>query len=143
MKTVSWKAVIVASLFDIIASQLFALLGVTIVLLAIFGNHAAPLDAERVNALLRESVSLRAGLIVIGAAVSIVAGYLAAWIAKRGALVNGGLSSVLCVALGLYGVLFGATSRPYWLSILELPITPLLGVLGGYLYFRRMAPAQS
>ena len=81
---------------------------------------------------------------IVGAMFSILGGYIGAYIAKHDELLNGALSSFLCVLFGIYGLVTG--SHPAYLIVLEilaLIISPLLGMLGGYLRLRQKSRKQT
>ncbi len=74
---------------------------------------------------------------------SVLGGYIGALIAKHDELLNGALSSFLCVLSGVYALFTG--SHPVYLILLEilaLIISPLLGMLGGYLRFKQKSRKQ-
>lgn len=80
---------------------------------------------------------------IVGAMFSILGGYIGAYIAKHDELLNGALSSFLCVLSGIYGLFTG--SHPIYLILLEilaLIISPLLGMLGGYLRLKQKSRKQ-
>lgn len=64
---------------------------------------------------------------------SIIAGYLAAFIAKHDELINGLLSSFLCVILGIYGIFKGTSNSSLIVQFLGLFISPFFGIVGGYI----------
>jgi len=65
--------------------------------------------------------------------------YVSARIAKHDEVLNGGLSSILCVASGVYAVINVSPAAPLWLHLVYLPLSPALGALGGYLRSRQNA----
>jgi hypothetical protein len=133
MSSISIKAVLIAGLFDVVISLV---VGTIVVLMS-----AALSGGETADDLARfvDSTSARVLSFVIGSAVSVIAGYMAATIARRGELINGALSSVFCVAAGIYAELAGLSSTPVALSIGGLLLSPLLGALGGYVRLRQLA----
>jgi hypothetical protein len=104
------------------------------------GGGGVP-DAGQVRLTLENSVLFKVGGWVIGGLMSIAAGYVAAAIAKRSELLNGALSSILCVALGLYALLFGAAGHSPWMGALDLVLAPLLAMLGGYVRVKQRGAA--
>jgi CHASE2 domain-containing sensor protein len=80
---------------------------------------------------------LFASQLLLGSACSVLGGYVAARIARRNELLNGGLSSFLCIGFGIQALYAGKSLLPLWLNVLWLPITPALAVLGGYICLRR------
>lgn len=80
---------------------------------------------------------------IVGALFSILGGYIGAYIAKHDELLNGALSSFLCVLSGIYGLMTG--SYPVYLVLLEilaLIISPLLAMFGGYLRLKQKSRKQ-
>ena len=75
--------------------------------------------------------------ILIGLACSALGGFVAARIAKHDELLNGALSSLLCLALSIYVVATGQDLSPRWVQMLLLPASPVMALLGGYLMQRR------
>lgn len=60
-----------------------------------------------------------------GAMASVLGGYVAARIAKRGHLWNGALSSYLCIGSSIYALVSGAGGTiPLWQHIAFLPSSP-------------------
>lgn len=84
-------------------------------------------------AALHSSPAFYAVSLCVGAACSIVGGYVAAWIAKERELLAGALSSFLCVATGIYALATGNSTDPLWVTLLLFLLSPALGVSGGYL----------
>lgn len=81
--------------------------------------------------------------LIVGAMFSILGGYIGALIAKHDELLNGALSSFLCVLSGICGLITG--SHPISKVLLELLafiISPLLGMLGGYLRLKQKSRKQ-
>lgn len=81
---------------------------------------------------------------LVGAMFSILGGYIGAYIAKHDELLNGALSSFLCVLSGIYALLFTGPHPVYLvvLEILALIISPLLAMFGGYLRLKQKTRKQ-
>ncbi len=75
---------------------------------------------------------LYASQLAIGFACSILGGYVAARLAGREELLNGALSSWLCISFGVYGF-FAGSAHDYPLEIGGFIASPAAGLLGGYL----------
>jgi hypothetical protein len=75
--------------------------------------------------------------LLLGFACSVLGGYVAAWLAKHDELLNGALSSFLCVAIGIYSIASGKDYHGHWVQILFLIIAPVCGFFGGYLRLRQ------
>lgn len=84
-------------------------------------------------ALLHSNVALYGTSFLVGAFCSVLAGYLTALLAKHDEVLNGALSSFLCIGFDLYAVSRGEFGGPTWLAVALLPVSPLLGAAGGYL----------
>jgi hypothetical protein len=70
----------------------------------------------------------------LGCLCSVLGGYVAARIAKHDLLLNGALSSFLCLASGLYAIFFARHEDiQVWKIILGEILSPSLGLAGGYL----------
>ena len=139
MRQISAKAVIVGSLFDIIGTQLLLVLLIIAICIPLLGT--GQIDAAQIRAALDGSILYKVGGYLIGGLMSVAAGYVAAAIAKRGELVNGALSAVLCVAVGVYALLSGTAGQSPWVHALDIVLAPALGVFGGYLRARGRAQA--
>lgn len=80
--------------------------------------------------------------LVVGLTCSGLGGYVAAWLSKHDEVLNGALSSFLCVAIGIYSIAYGKDSHAHWVQILMLLSAPVCGFFGGYLRARqRPCPA--
>jgi MFS family permease len=138
MKKVSIKAVVLAGIFDVVLTNLLAIPvlvidGIRIEIWKLPKNQQAQamLDAFQSN-----SGIYTAGLI-LGALASIIAGYIAARIARREPLLNGALSAWLCVASGVYAMVQPNSPLPVWAHLLFLPLSPAFGAIGGYWWMER------
>lgn len=128
------KALIIAWIVDIVGSNLFgvALIIATVALgVATLDQFA---DAKSSRALF-ESPGLLATSWIGGLAFTTLAGYVAARIAGRSELLHGLLAAGGCVAASLIGLALanGAYPAPTWMIGLALVLSPLAGLLGGYL----------
>jgi uncharacterized membrane protein YfcA len=146
MGKVSVKGVLIGGIVDVVASVVLGLP------FAIFAMSQVDLSSTptaqastAVTAAIHGNVPLYVGQLLVGLACSVLGGYVAAWLAKHDESLNGGLSSLLCVALGIYTVATGKDSNPHWLQILLLVASPLMALLGGDLMRRlrrsRLQPA--
>ena len=133
--------VIVGAVTDIVAT------GVLSTLLVPSSVSTANLSGEEyqraVERAMLDDPLLFTGQMLLGSACSILGGYLAARIARRQELLNGGLSSFLCLGLSIQALYVGKSLLPLWLHLAWLPITPALAVLGGYICLRRKNAKQS
>jgi hypothetical protein len=120
---------VIGNIVDIISTNI-AILPIMIYILISSGPSGDTADSV-IQVLMASSV-FRISSIILGALCS-VAGYVSARIAKHDEVLNGALSSILCVVGGLYSVLSGSAA----LHLALLPLAPMLGALGGYLNSRR------
>ena len=92
--------------------------------------------ADSATAILKGSTSFLAWSSILGGLCSVLGGYVSARLSKHDEVLNGGLSSVLCIGSGVYALLSGAGH--VWLHLIFLPVSPALGALGGFLRVRRV-----
>ena len=137
MKRVSFKGVAIGNIADI-ASTNVVLLPVMIYIAASSGLPPDRL-ANSASAILKESTSFLVWSSILGGLCSVLGGYVSARIAKHDEVLNGGLSSILCIGSGVYALLSGGASGHPWLHLLYLPLSPVLGALGGFLRVRQIA----
>lgn len=144
VRTLSAKGILLGGLADIVATNI-AMFPV-MVLAAARTNVVGLSKAEQTKALV-SAMQTSPGLLftgwVLGALCSVLGGYVAARLAKRGELVNGALSAYLCVGLGIYGM-FSASSTavPLWQHLAAFVASPALGALGGYLRLRQASSSD-
>ena len=141
MKKISLPAVIVSGLADVVMSSIIN--GVFVAFWVISRSDPNVLqNGEKVAEAIK--LSIKSDNVVwlitfcIGAAFSISAGYLAAWIAKRSPILNGAWSSWACVGMGVFSLIAskGEASQPF--HMLSIPLSVLLGGIGGYLRSRQI-----
>jgi hypothetical protein len=130
MNRISIKGVVIGNLIDI-ASTYFA--GVPIGVFMLMRGY--PIDR---SALLENGMFFVAASI-LGGLCSILGGYVAARIAKHDEVLNGALSSIFCVGIGVYAVISGSAAAHLGLHLAFLPLSPLLAAFGGYLSLHRCA----
>jgi hypothetical protein len=142
VKQISAIGVLAGAVTDIVLTNLFT---VPVGVYAMLTNGILHLPKGQQQAAMIAAIQANAGLYatatIIGCGCSILGGYVAAWIAKKSELLNGGLSAFLCVSFGLYAIGTGKQNEPLWLAILLLPVSPALGAVGGYL--RRLGRQRS
>jgi CHASE2 domain-containing sensor protein len=71
--------------------------------------------------------------LALGMACSVLGGYVAGVIARHNHMLNGAISSWLCLALGIYTLRAGKDSHSVTTEILMLALSPVLAVCGGYI----------
>jgi hypothetical protein len=130
------------SILGIITGSIAAVLGRTIVIfvMGIFIDILLAASGAEVPANTGYTNPLIMSLaFVVSSLISILGGYIAAYIAKHDELLNGALSSFLPMLFAIC-TLF---SDPLYLAILTLIISPLLALFGGYLRLKQRARKQS
>jgi hypothetical protein len=138
MRAFSWKGVLLGGITDIVATNIAAF---PLAIVAAMGTDLTSLPkAERGKALvavMHTSFGFQMTGWFLGAMCSVLGGYVAARIAKRGELMNGALSAYLCVSIGLYSVIAGHLATPLWQQVVAFVGSPILGGYGGYLWMRQ------
>jgi uncharacterized membrane protein YfcA len=138
MGVVSFKGVIIGGVLDVVAS---VLLGLPFAIYTVSRLNLSGIPTNQVGstitAAIRANVPLYVGQLLVGLACSALGGYVAAWLAKHHELLNGALSSFLCVSLGIYLLASGQDSNPHWLQALLLVASPALALVGGDLMRRQ------
>jgi hypothetical protein len=135
MKRISLKGVAIGSFTDILSTN-FVLFPVQIYILVSSGFNPDN-AAGSVAAILKASTFFFASSCILGGLCSVLGGYVAARIAKHDELLNGGLSSILCVASGVYSLMRGSAADHLWAHLAFLPLSVALGALGGVLRARQ------
>lgn len=134
MKRIELLAVVVGGIIDILLTTLLSL---PILIYAFSSGGILNLPTAQQQsallALLHSNVALYGTSFLVGAFCSVLAGYLAGLLAKHDEVLNGALSSFLCIGFDLYAVSRGEFGGPTWLAVALLPVSPLLGAAGGYL----------
>lgn len=132
MRKLSVKGVLIGGVVDVVASVLLSLPFALCATLKVDLSHTPSSRASGVvAAAIHGNVPLYVAQLLVGLACSVLGGYVAAWLAKHDELLNGALSSVLCVGLGIYTISSGKASNPHWLQMLLLVASPVLALLGG------------
>ncbi len=133
--------VLVGGVVDLIATNILA---IPVIFAAADLANADLAGAARdqivpiITGVLRDHPVLYIAGFVAGALASVLGGYVAARMAKRGHLWNGALSSYLCIGSSIYALVTGAGGTiPLWQHIAFLPLSPALGALGGYIAAKR------
>ena len=130
MKRVSIKGVLLGGLVDIISTNIVSISFVVYVMSTRGLLHMPP---NQVNAAfiatVHGSIWLYSLQQLIGCGCSTLGGYLSARIARHDELLNGVLSSFLCVAVGIYAL---ATGKVATAEFLLFPFSVLSALAGGY-----------
>lgn len=131
MRKISLKGVAIGNVTDIVFTNI-VLIPLIIYVMASSGLTTQP-DGHASAEILKSSTTFLIGRWVLGSIGSILGGYVAARIARHDEVLNGALSSILCVASGLYPLVSGTAAHDMWSHLIYLPISPALGALGGFL----------
>jgi hypothetical protein len=145
MNKISIKGVLIGGLVDIVTS---VILGISFAIYGMSKVNMSPLPKDGVATTMATAIHTNGPLYVaqllVGLGCSVLGGYIAAWLAKRNELLNGALSSFLCVSLGIFTMASGKSSDRFWVQILLLVASPAMALLGGELMrrWRRAPPAR-
>jgi hypothetical protein len=139
MERISLKGVAIGNIADIVSSNVIGLLLAVYILTSAAPSELADGSATKV---LMASSFYWVSVVIFGALCSLLGGYVSARIAKHDDVLNGALSSVLCVAFGVYALLSGSAAGHVGLHLALLPASVALGALGGYLSSQRRAEHQ-
>jgi len=140
MRRIAWLPVLLGGIVDVGGTSLA---GVPVVFYVVSMNPSVTSlpqveQTATVMAFIKGHGALYVLLAFIGCAFSILGGYVSARLARRSEVLNAALSSYLCLTLGIYSLATGQEQLPVWLSLLLLPLSPLLAGLGGYLRRRQL-----
>lgn len=129
---VSIFGIVIGGITDVVASSVLALPVVVYVMVKydLFRLASGP---TAIASLIHSSAWLYGLQLGIGLGCSALGGYVAAWMAKHDELLNGVLSSFLCIVIGVYSVMSGKNSQSAVVQILLLAAAPAFALLGGYL----------
>jgi hypothetical protein len=139
MERISLKGVVIGNITDIVATNLVVLPVMIYVLISAMSSGPA---ADSATEIVMASSVYRVSSSILGALCSVLGGYVSARIAKHDEVLNGALSAILCVGIGVYAVLSGSAASHLGLHLVFLPLSPALGALGGYLSSRRKTPLR-
>jgi MFS family permease len=144
MKNISFKAIIVGAVVDILGTNLWGFVLGVYLLLSHTVTQEILRDSTALSTVLREHTLIVVVNLIVGVLFSIIGGYIAASIARQKELLHGTLSSFLCVGIGLYEIISGTTQKNLVLALVLLLISPALGLLGGYIKSKRPTlPSES
>ncbi len=142
MKKISFKAVILGSITDIVATNV---LTIPLLVYVVVTRNLASVPREQFADVLLQTLQneplLYGVQLLIGSSCSILGGYVAARIAKHDEILNGALAAFLCVAGGLYALLFATSHVPLWQHLAGFVASPALAALGGFLRLKTMRRA--
>ena len=126
MKRISFKGVAIGNIVDIVSTNVVVLPLAAYVLF----SAGSPLDiaADSAEEILKGSTLLVVSSSILGGLCSVLGGYVSTRIAKHDEVLNGALSSILCVGSGVYTVINLSSAGPLWLHLAFLPLSPALGL---------------
>lgn len=130
MHRISLKGAAIGNITDIVATN------VVMLPLMVYFAMSSGLPAAKI---VKESTLLYLSSSILGGACSVLGGYVSARIAKHDELLNGALSSILCVVSGMFAVISGGAADDLLMHLVFLPLSPALGALGGYLRSQQAA----
>jgi hypothetical protein len=138
MRRISWLAVLIGGIVDVGGSGLAGLPLVIYVMAT--SNILALSETEQtvaITAFIHAHAAVYAVLAIVGTFFSLLGGYVSALIARRSEILNGALSSFLCLGFGIWALATGQEQMPTWLFLLLLPLSPIVSGLGGYFRLRQ------
>ena len=134
MSSISIKGIIIGALVDFAGSRV-----VGIVLVAVLAMSGGIDDSQNAASAF-EAGKFRTAAVALSCLATVLAGYVAARVAKRGELINGTLCTFSSVALTIFGFGYDSDQRLVR-DFIELAVIPLAGLLGGYLRLRQVRAA--
>jgi hypothetical protein len=141
MNKVSVKGVLVGAVVDVVSS---GIVGIPLVLYVI--THTGITDESalisEIHSRMRADLALHSIQLILGTGCSILGGYVAARIAKHDEVLNGALSSFLCILLGIHSAASGGVESPVEFAFL-FPVTIGAAALGGFLARKSRRVAMS
>jgi hypothetical protein len=135
MERISLKGVAIGNVADIVSTNIIGALLATLVLVSSAPSGLA--DGSAAAQVLMASSFYRVSAFILGALCSVLSGYVSARIARHDDVLNGALSSILCIGVGVYALFSGSAAGQFALHLALLPVSVALGALGGYLSSRR------
>lgn len=134
MGKISLKGVVIGGITDIVATNILAIPLIAYVIAAFGLSHLPPDQMSiAIVSTIHDHWPLHLVQATTGIGCSILGGYVAARLARRGELLNGTLSSFLCVGIGIYSIITGQATETPIAAIVALVSSPVFALLGGYL----------
>ena len=134
MGKLSFKGIIIGGIADVV---LTSILGIPLTIYIISTLNLSHTPQDQISSVIISAIhansSFHVAQLLIGLSCSMLGGYIAAWIAKHDELLNGGLSSFFCLAIGVYSFSSGKISVELWEKLLEFIASPVFALIGGYL----------
>jgi hypothetical protein len=136
MRRISFLGVIVGGVVDIASSSIA---GITLGIVLVMLHPVAHQSAEQIRATLQNSPALFWSGEVVGLLGSVLGGYVAALLAKHDELLNGALSSWLCIGIGLVSLAGVFAGGDVLQTLFAIAVSPLAAMAGGLLRRRQTA----
>ncbi|HLG85195.1 MAG TPA: hypothetical protein VKY22_29715 [Bradyrhizobium sp.] len=134
MKRISLKGVAVGNIVDIVSSSI---VGFLVAIYVLMSSAASVKDMDAANQFVLASGVFWFWSTILGSLGSVLGGYIAARIARQDDVLNGALSSILCVGVTVYALVSGGAAGHEALYLVSLPLSPALTAFGGYLSARQ------
>jgi hypothetical protein len=139
VKRISIKGALVGGVLDVVLS---GLVGIPLVIFVLATSNLLQTPRAQLSGAITAYIHARPGLhlteLVLGAACTVLGGYISAVIAKHDESLNGLLASLVCVGVGVFSVVTGRQHG----GAIELAglfgLTLACGALGGYLRARQL-----
>src|SRR6266496_1473060 len=112
MNRISPKGVAMGNIANIVATYVVTL---PLIIFIMVSSGLPPSEILKAGTVVYVSYAIWGGIC------SVLGGYVSARIAKHDELLNGALSSILCVGGGLYAVISGSAADDLWLHLVFLP----------------------
>lgn len=142
IKKISFFGFILGAIVNIVGTNVWGMIAMIIIIASYQLTTLAPSEmTARVLQILQNDPIFFSANLIVGSLFSILGGYLAAWIAKHDEVLNGGLSSFLCVFSTIYAffTISSMDTSTLVLGVLSLPANVLLSMLGGYFRLKQKA----
>lgn len=135
MSKVSIKGVLIGGIVDILATNVAAI-PLLVYAMTQMKTTDAP-TASSIVSLLHADAPLWSIQLGVGLACSVLGGYVGARIARHDEVLNGALSSYLCILFGIYAAVSGKTSTSLAEHGLYFAVSFAAAALGGFLARRK------
>lgn len=143
LKDLSPKAVAIGAVADLVLTNVLLL--PVVIITDVRAAQTAPgarIAAGSFAHALATNKALYLLAMVLGSVASILAGWIAARVARRAEILNGAASALACVGLGVYALIRYPKAAPWWEHIAFFILAPVLGALGGFVWRRRSERAR-
>ena len=139
MSKVSIKGVIIGSITDIVSSNIVQI-PLFVYIVSQLSMESIPQDEieKALMSAMKNNYIYFTIAMVLGSLCSILGGYISAKIAKHNEVLNGALSSFLCVGSGVYAMTAGGTEYTWWQHILIICFSISLSTIGGYIRLKQI-----